>query len=110
MDVLWDDTDILVSNHLEAGSEYARGGFQAISRVIATSGFERVRPLCLTAIEYYWMIGVSSLMDRIIASLPRFIIIFSHNLITFLLKSIPFLGAPLALIVTCLVNAYYCFE
>lgn len=56
------------------------------------------------------MFGVLSLMDKIIASLPRFLIIFSHNLITFLLRSIPFLGAPVALVVTCLVNAYYCFE
>jgi hypothetical protein len=51
-----------------------------------------------------------SLSDRVIALLPRFMIIGTHTTVGLILSQVPFIGAPISLMITCLVDAYYCFE
>lgn len=51
-----------------------------------------------------------SLSDRLLAMLPRAMIIIAYTLISLISQQIPFLGAPIGLAVACLINAFYCFE
>jgi hypothetical protein len=54
--------------------------------------------------------SLDSIYQKVLASLPRFLLILDYQVIALLLSYIPIIGKPLAFSYACLLNSYYCFE